>query len=353
MFIITIKILADFYSIMNVKIKKLRLQLAHNWTISRNTSSYKDNVFINIENNGITGIGEAAPNVRYNENADMTIAALNNAVSFLQQSDLNEYQNVIQGLKDVIVNQNCALAAADIAIMDWFGKSKNMPVYKLFDLNPQKIPLTSYSIGIDSIPKMQKKVEEFSHMPIFKIKLGTDKDREIISGIRQVTNKPIRVDANEGWKKKEKALADIEWLAGQNVEFVEQPMPSAMLEDMVWLKEKSPLELFADESVIKRTDIPDLKNAFHGINIKLMKAGGIIEALAMIKTARSLNMNVMLGCMIESSVAIAAAAHIAALVDYVDLDGSLLLASDPYTGVEIKNGKIILNTLPGLGVSEK
>jgi L-alanine-DL-glutamate epimerase-like enolase superfamily enzyme len=335
---------------MNITIEKKRLNLAHNWTISRNTSTYKDNVFVSLEKDGHTGYGEAAPNIRYNEDADRTVFAVNKAIPFLESTDLQDYKSVNRHLKGIITDQNCAVAAIDIAVLDWLAKSRNVPLYKFFKLDPQKIPLTSYSIGIDSLDNMKKKVEEFSYMPIFKIKLGTDRDREIISAIRQVTQNPIRVDANEGWQEKEKALADIEWLAGQNVEFVEQPMPAARLDDMIWLKDKSPLPLIADESVIHHRDIKNLVNAFDGINIKLMKAGGVTEALEMINTARSLHMKIMLGCMIESSVAIAAAAHIAALVDYVDLDGSMLLARDPYSGLRIENGKIILNDSAGLGV---
>jgi len=338
---------------MNISLEKNRLHLAHNWTISRNTSTYKDNVFITIEKDGIVGVGEAAPNIRYNESADKTISVISKSISYLEESHPLEYQNIHVHLKNMITDQNCARTAIDIALLDWVGKQKKRPLYKYFDLNPKKTPLTSYSIGIDSISNMQKKVKEYSHMPIFKIKLGTDKDREIISAIRKVTNNLIRVDANEAWKEKETAIKDIEWLAQKNVEFVEQPMPANMLEETGWLKERSPIPIIADESVINNQDIPNLKDTFDGINIKLMKAGGILEAMEMIKTARSLDMEIMLGCMIESSVAISAAAHIAPLVDYVDLDGSLLLANDPYKGFNIENGIIKLTDLPGLGVYSK
>ena len=272
---------------MKISVKKQRLPLEHNWTIARNSSDYKDNVFITIEENNVVGIGEAAPNIRYNESANRTISSIKGAVNFLEKSDLFDYQDIKSHLEKIINDQNCARAAIDMAILDWIGKSKNIPLYKYFRLNSDDIPLTSYSIGIDTIGNMKKKVEEFAHMPIFKIKLGTNKDREIVSAIRKVTSNPIRVDINEAWNRKEKALEEIEWLATKNVEFVEQPMPANMLEESFWLKKRSPLPIIADESVINNKDIPRLKDAFDGINIKLMKAGGILESLEMIKTAKS------------------------------------------------------------------
>ena len=220
----------------------------------------------------------------------------------------------------------------------------------MLGLNPENAPLTSFSIGIDTPENMQERVREMAHMPIFKIKLGKENDREIITAIRQVTDHTIRVDANEGWKDREEAIKNIEWLEKQNVEFIEQPMPAAMLEETAWLKERSPLPLIADEAVKKTADIPKLAEAYHGINIKLMKSGGILEALSMIHIARAMEMQIMLGCMVETSVAISAAAQIAPLVDYIDLDGNLLLKEDPYTGVKHKTGRLIFNELPGLGI---
>jgi L-alanine-DL-glutamate epimerase-like enolase superfamily enzyme len=220
----------------------------------------------------------------------------------------------------------------------------------MLGLNPENAPLTSFSIGIDTPLNMQQRINEKSEMPIFKIKLGKDNDREIIEAIRKVTQNVIRVDANEGWYDKEEAIQQIEWLAKQNVEFVEQPMPADMLEETAWLKERSPLPLIADEAVKQTADIPNLAQAYHGINIKLMKSGGILEALSMIHLARAMKMQIMIGCMVESSVAISAAAQIAPLVDYIDLDGNLLLANDPYSGVKVIEGKLKYNSSPGLGV---
>ncbi len=333
---------------LNVKTQKLHL--AHTWTIARNSSDYKENVFVEINKEGITGIGEAAPNVRYDEDAVRTTQRLNECSQTVEEKNLLHFQDLKQEIDRTVTDQSCAKAAIDMAILDWAGKKLGAPLYKMFGLNPDKSPLTSYSIGIDSPENMQERVRENADMPIFKIKLGKENDREIIEAIREVTDHVIRVDANEGWHDKEFALAQIKWLADKGVEFVEQPMPAEMMDETAWLKERSPLPLIADEAVKKTSDIIKLADAYHGINIKLMKSGGILEALSMIHLARATGMKIMLGCMVESSVAISAAAQIAPFVDYVDLDGNLLLADDPYLGVTVKEGKLIYNDLPGLGV---
>lgn len=336
-----------------ITVKTKRLNLSHSWTIARNTSDFKENVFVEINRDRITGIGEAAPNIRYDEDVERTKARLINCSKILQWKDLSQFQDLKTEIDAEITDQACAKAAIEMAILDWVGKKINVPLYKMFGLNPQKTAATSYSIAIDSIENMQQRVRENADMPIFKIKLGKKNDREIIEGIRAVTNKTIRVDANEGWADKEFALEQINWLAGKGIEFVEQPMPAEMLNEAAWLKKRSPLPIIADEAVKKTTDIVKLAEAYHGINIKLMKSGGILEAISMIHLARAMNMKIMLGCMIESSLAISAAAQIAPLVDFVDLDGNLLLANDPYSGVRVDKGKLNYNNLAGLGVVEK
>jgi L-alanine-DL-glutamate epimerase-like enolase superfamily enzyme len=334
-----------------LKIETKKLHLINTWTTARNSSDFKENVFVHITKEGITGIGEAAPNIRFDEDAERTTQRLNDLKGVLKGKNLLHFLDLKTEIDKTITDQSCAKAAIDMAILDWVGKKLNVPLYTLFGLNPQHAPLTSYSIGIDRIENMQQRIRENADMPIFKIKLGTENDREIISAIREITPNPIRVDANEAWPDKEFALKQINWLADKGVEFVEQPMPADMLDESVWLKERSPLPIIADEAVKKTTDILMLAKAYHGINIKLMKSGGILEALSMIHLARAMNMKIMLGCMIESSVAISAAAHIAPFMDYIDLDGNLLLADDPYSGVREKQGKLIYNNLPGLGVT--
>ncbi len=333
-----------------IQVKTKRLFLKHTWTIARGSSDYKDNVFVRIEKDGIVGIGEAAPNVRYGENAELTTRRIHEAEHVFQTNDFFHYWDIKEALDKTITDQSCAKAALDIALMDWVGKAFNAPLYKLFGFDTARAPLTSFSIGIDTAEVIRQKVKEADPYPILKIKVGTDRDEEIIQAVRSVTDKPIRVDANEGWKSKEEALEKIQWLKDQGVEFIEQPMPAAMLEETAWLRERSPMPIIADEAVKTAADIPRLAQAYDGINIKLMKSGGILEALRMIHLAKAIGMKIMLGCMIESSVAISAAAHLAPMVDYADLDGNLLISNDPFSGVEVDHGKFVYNDKPGLGV---
>ena len=331
------------------KIRKLEL---HNvWTISRNSSYCKENVFVKIDKDGITGYGEAAPNVRYGENAELTEKMIRHASEAILRQDFLKYTQVKEILDELIVGQNCAKAALDIAVMDWVAKSLNMPLYKMLGLDADKTPMTSYSIGIDEIDVIKRKTMQAADYPVLKIKVGNDNDEEIINAVRNVTDKPIRVDANEGWTDKETAIRKIKWMQSMGVEFIEQPMPAKMLEETAWLRERADVPLIADEAVLTAADIPLLAEAYDGINIKLMKAGGIQEALKMIQTARAYNLKVMIGCMIESSIAITAAAQVSPLVDWADLDGNLLISNDPFSGVKVSQGRMILNELPGIGVT--
>ena len=334
-----------------IEVKTKRLFLKDTWTISRNSSDYKDNVFVRIEKDGVSGYGEAAPNVRYGEDHNKTTDRINGLKSLFEKYDLWHFVDLKDEIFAGITDQNCARCALDIAIMDWIGKKLNAPLYKIWGLDKSKTPLTSYSIGIDTIDVIKKKVRAADEYPLLKIKVGKDNDEEIIEAVRSITDKPIRVDANEGWKSKEVALEKIKWLQSMGIEFIEQPMPSDMIEETRWLRDRVDIPIVADEAVKTVTDIPKLAEAYDGINIKLMKAGGPQEALRMIYLARAMNMKIMLGCMIESAVAISAAAHLSPLVDWADLDGNLLLREDPYQGVGVEKGKLILNDQPGLGIS--
>ena len=334
-----------------IEVKTKRLFLKDTWTISRNSSDYKDNVFVRIEKDGVSGYGEAAPNVRYGEDHKKTTDRINGLKSLFEKYDLWHFVDLKDEIFASITDQNCARCALDIAIMDWVGKKLNAPLYKIWGLDKSKTPLTSFSIGIDTIEVIKKKVRAADKYPLLKIKVGKDNDEEIIEAVRSITDKPIRVDANEGWKSKEVALEKIKWLQSMGIEFIEQPMPSDMIEETRWLRDRVDIPIVADEAVKTVTDIPKLAEAYDGINIKLMKAGGPQEALRMIYLARAMNMKIMLGCMIESAVAISAAAHLSPLVDWADLDGNLLLREDPYQGVGVEKGKLILNDQPGLGIS--
>lgn len=333
---------------LEYKIKQLNL--THTWTISRNSSDVKNNVFVKYTRNGVFGIGEAAPNIRYNETPESTIEVIQKAIPVIDKFDPWHFVDIGYAIQELAEEQTAAKCALDIAVMDWVGKSLGVPLYKYFGLDRSKAPITTFSIGIDTPEVMQQKIREAEQYPILKIKVGTDHDEEIMRAVREVTDKPLRVDANEGWTSKEEALEKIKWLETIGVEFIEQPMPSAMLDETRWLRDRVNIPIIADEAVKQASDIPTLATAYDGINIKLMKSHGIQEAMRMIWMARSLGMKIMLGCMIESSCAIAAAAHISPLVDYADLDGNLLISNDPFKAVTVENGKMILPDRPGLGL---
>lgn len=333
-----------------MEVKTIRLNLAHTWTISRNSSDFKDNVFVKLERDGIVGYGEAAPNVRYGENAQLTTEKMNDARDIFKTHNFYHYINIKTDLDKKILHQSCAKAALDIALMDWIGKAYNLPLHKMWGLDTADAPATSFSIGIDTPEVIKQKVKEAAQYPILKIKVGTKDDKAIIEAVRSVTDKPIRVDANEGWKTREEALKNIKWLQTQGVEFVEQPMPADMLDDTAWLRKQVDIPIIADEAVKTASDIPLLAEAYDGINIKLMKSGGLLEALRMIQMAKALGLKIMLGCMIESSIAISAAAQLAPYATWADLDGNLLITNDPFSGVKVKEGHFIYPDKPGLGV---
>ncbi|MBL7135435.1 MAG: dipeptide epimerase [Candidatus Marinimicrobia bacterium] len=338
---------------MNVKFEVKRLNLTHTWTISRNSSNYKDDVFVYLEKDGIIGIGEAAPNIRYNETPESTIEVIKKSIPLFEKCNPWEYVQLSYDIKSLTTAQTAAKAALDIALMDWIGKALNIPLYRLWGLDHTKLPLTSFSIGIDTPEVVKQKTREAAPYKILKVKVGKKNDKELIEAVRSVApDKLIRVDANEGWKDKEIAIKEIEWLMKNGVEFIEQPMPSEMLEETRWLRDRVEVPIIADEAVKTASDIPKLAEAYDGINIKIMKAGGLQEALRMIWLAKSLNMKIMIGCMIESSVGVSAAAQLSSLIDYADLDGNLLISNDPYEGVKVIDGKLVLSDRPGIGVKE-
>ncbi|MEN6385486.1 MAG: dipeptide epimerase [Phycisphaerales bacterium] len=336
-------------SLIEIKIKKL--QLTNTWTIARNSSDCKENVFIKIKRDGIEGFGEAAPNVRYGENPELTKQNILLSEKILEKFDWHNYNDIKTALDEQIKDQSCAKAAIDMAIMDWVGKSLKMPLYRLWNLNPEKTPVTSFSIGIDTPDILQKKIANAEKYPVLKIKVGKDNEKEIIETVRKFTDKPLRIDANEAWISKEDALEKILWMQERNIEFIEQPMPADMIDETAWLRERVNIPIVADESVKQTSDISKIAPAFDGINIKLMKSGGLLEAANMIDTAQRLGLKIMLGCMIESSLAISAAAHLSPRADWADLDGNLLISNDPFQGVKVHNGKLILNEENGIGIT--
>jgi L-alanine-DL-glutamate epimerase-like enolase superfamily enzyme len=332
-----------------VTVKIFDLKLRYAWGLSRGTWTTRRNAFVKIEKDGVFGLGEAAPIARYNETAESAAAFIEKARPVLDR-DLGDYAVRLAEIEDVGPGEHAAKAALDMAILDWYAKTLKVPLWRLLGLGRDKVVTTTYTIGIDEVPVMQQKLREASDFSVYKIKVGTANDRKIVEGLREVTDKPLRADANEGWKTKEEALEMINWMAGLGVELIEQPLPAAQLEDYAWLKDRVKIPVFADESLILPSDLPRIAPYFHGVNVKLMKCGGVQEAVRLAAMGRVLGLKLMIGCMVETSVGISAGAAVASLFDYADLDGTLLISNDPFRGVEVVKDRLILNDKPGLGV---
>jgi L-alanine-DL-glutamate epimerase-like enolase superfamily enzyme len=328
----------------------MRLNLRHTWTTTMSASTYRDTLHLKYQRDGITGYGEGAPIVRYHENAVGAKAAVDSQKDALVECDPMQFDKVMAGILKRVQGEWAAKAAIEIALMDWVGKKMAVPLYRFLGLDPNDAPVTTFSIGIDTPEITRQKVREAEDFPVLKIKVGLDTDEQTIAAVRSVTSKPLRVDANEGWKDREIAIKKIEWLAKQGVEFIEQPVAAERLEDLRWIRERSPIPVFGDECCQRPSDIPKLAGVVDGVNIKLDKAGGILQAHRMIQIAKALGLKTMLGCMVSSSCSVTAAAHLSPLVDYADLDGNLLIANDPFRGVTVKQGKLLLPERPGLGL---
>lgn len=326
------------------------LKLKHTWTTVMSSSTVRETFHVEYSRDGITGRGEGAPIIRYNESAAQAIERLEKERAWLEAADPWQFTKLMHQVFDKVDANFAAKAALDIALLDWVTQRLGIPLYRFFGLDPADAPVTTFSIGIDTADVVKRKTEEAAQFPVLKIKVGLDNDEEIIRAVRSVTDKPLRVDANEGFKTKKSAVEKILWLEQQGVEFVEQPMPAANLEDMNWIRARVHVPIIADESCLHPEDIPKLAPHFDGVNIKIDKCGGLLEGWRMIQIARALGLKTMLGCMISSSCAITAAAHLSPLADYADLDGHLLIANDPFIGVEVVDGRLRLPTTPGLGL---
>lgn len=328
------------------------LKLRHTWTTTMSSSEYRDTVLVHYQRDGISGYGEGAPIIRYKEYPETAKKAIDAVADRIAAGDPSAYRKLIPQIRQALgPQQHAAMAAVDLAIFDWVGKRLNVPVYKLLGLDPADTPITDFSIGIDTPAITIQKTREAADFPVLKIKVGLNTDEATIEAVRSVTNKPIRVDANEGWTDKEEAIRKINWLESKGVQYVEQPMPAHMLEETRYVRSKVHLPIFADEACTDVTMIPKLVDSYDGINVKLDKSGGILAACQWIEVARAVHMKVMLGCMVSSSCSVTAAAHLSPLVDYADLDGNLLLSNDPWRGVRVEKGKLLLPTGPGLGLT--
>lgn len=328
------------------------LFLKNVFTIARGSKASVRNVFLTLKRNGFEGIGEAGPNTRYDETAETVI-------QFFERFPFDGLEAVeTEAELERYITENSAnnspqsaKTAIEMAWLDWWSKSQDKPLWKLWGANSQVGPLTSYTIGLDEVAIMQRKIKEAEQYPIYKIKLGTEHDREIIEGIREVTDKPLRVDANEGWETVDQAKKEIEHLERNGIEIVEQPMHSSMKEELKELKKWSPLPLMADESFTGSEPLSEIAESFHIINIKLMKIGSLVKAKRTIKQAQDLGLKVMIGCMIESSLAISAGGVLASFCEYADLDGNLLISNDPYLGLKVlEDGSIDLGDRVGIGI---
>jgi len=324
----------------------------HPFIIARGGRSEYQVVCLRIsDGDGTEGWGEAYPSSYYGESLEGVQAALKRVAAKLPD-DPFDLEGAEAALARLIPESAATRAALSEAYHDLVGKRLGVPLWKLWGLDPKKAPRSSFTIGIDEPEKMRQKVAEASSYPVLKIKLGTDHDEAILKTIRDATDKPIRVDANAGWDQK-KALRMLPILKDYGVELLEQPLPPADLDGIAAVTAASDIPVVVDESCLVAADIPKLVGKVHGINIKLAKCGSLREALRMIATARAHGMKVMVGCMIETSIAITAAAHFTPLVDFADLDGAALTLDDPFAGASIDGGQIRLPDGPGLGVRRK
>jgi L-alanine-DL-glutamate epimerase-like enolase superfamily enzyme len=308
-------------------------------------------VFTRLEHHGVFGYGEASMPPYLGEDHETVLAFLSKAESILKNHEpLDDIETVLSEVDRIEKGNTAAKAAIDIALHDLIGKIQKKPCHVLFGADKLKTLLTAYTIPIDEPEGIRMRIEEAKEYSLLKVKLGSANDKKIIEEIRKHTPKNIIVDANEGWTDKHFALEMIQWLTERNVLLVEQPMPKEQVEDSAWLSAKSPIPIIADEAVKRLPDIEKAKGVYTGINIKLMKCTGLNEAQKMIKLAREYGMKIMIGCMSETSCAVSAAAQLAPLVDWIDLDGPLLIRENYFDGVKFSKGKILLNDLPGIGV---
>lgn len=340
---------------MSLRFFPYELQLRHTFTVATSSRTTTQGVQVEIEYEGLTGYGEASmPPYLQKE-----LGTLESVQAFLKrvQDIIGEFddpfklEEILARIDSMSESDAAAKAAVDIALHDLVGKMLGAPWYKIWGFDAAKAPSTTFTIGIDTPEVVRAKTKECAEkFNILKVKLGRDNDKEMIETIRSVTNLPIAIDANQGWKDKKYALDMIHWLNERGIVMIEQPMPKTQIDDIAWVTEHSPLPVFADESIQRLKDVAAQKGVFSGINIKLMKCTGMREAWKMLNLARAMDMKVMIGCMTETSCACSAAAQLSPAVDFADLDGNLLIANDRFRGMEVVGGKITIPDLPGIGV---
>ena len=335
------------------------LKLRHTFTVSGSSRTSTPDVQVRLEYDGFTGYGEASMPPYLGHTVESVCA-------FLQKLDLGQFSDPFRleeimdyvcskadRLPDGNLSDAPARAAVDIALHDLYGKLLGQPLWRIWGLNPTEAPLTTFTIGIDTPEVMRAKtLEAADRFKILKVKVGRPDDKEMIGAVRSVSSLPIAVDANQGWTDRQQALDEIFWLKDNGVVMVEQPLPKDRPDDSAWLTERSPLPVFGDESVQALEDVRRARGVFNGVNIKLMKCGGLMEARKMMTYARAEGLKVMLGCMTETSCGISAVSQISPGVDFADLDGNLLIGNDPFEGVTVEDGRITLKDAPGLGLKD-
>jgi len=334
---------------MKISCKAFELELKHPFSIAKFTRTSTPLLLLKVEHEGKIGYGEASMVPYMGESYET-------ANDFLKKVDWKRFQfpfdfaAITSYLDDLTPGNPAIKAAIDIALNDLNGQLLNQPCYEIFDAVPNKMPVTSFTVGIDTPEVLRKKLEDAKEFKVIKVKLGRANDQEIIETIRSVTNVPLYVDANQGWNDRIKAIDLIYWLHDQGVVLIEQPMDKNDLDGNAWLTQRSPIPLLADEAMQRLKDLDGLKGAYHGINIKLMKSTGMYEGHQTILKARKLGMKVLIGCMSETSIATLAGAHLAPLCDWADLDGPFLTINNPFEQPSFKEGKYVLEKLPGLGL---
>lgn len=336
-----------------LNLQTLDLPLRHAFTITRGSRTHASNLLISIQKGELVGYGECAPNKRYEETPDTVRKAIArfDPASILNPWDLSMVQ---RQLKEQFPNEGSVRAGLEMAYADLYGKYLGLPLHRLWNAPTQVGPRTSFTIGIDSEELIRQKIEEAAPYAILKVKLGTRDDREVLRLIRTLTTKEVWVDANEGWTDPDEAIDLARYMRRMNVKLIEQPMPASMIEELAMLKLASPLPIIADEGFTGEEDMAQIARCYHGINLKLMKTGGMIPALHHLWEARKHGLSIMVGCMLESSLANTAAAIVGLWADYCDLDSHLLISSDPFSGLNVgDDSRIYLNDQPGLGVLPK
>lgn len=343
---------------MQLKFRPILLELRHPFRLATGSRTHTNAMLTEIHWHGLTGYGEAAMPPYYGENHETATSFLQRAAEVLlthtmpQRLQMTEdyLQNIMDEIDALALGNHAAKASVDIALHDLWGKMEDRPLWQLLEVEPDNMPATSFTLGMDEPEILRQKMLEADDFQIIKIKIGAENDREIIRTIREITDKPIYADANQGWKNREEALEIAHWLAEQNVRIIEQPFPKDDLDSAAWLSARSPLPIIADESFQRFSDLDKVANCFHGVNVKLMKCTGIAEGLRAARAAKSRGLQTMVGCMTETSCGIVAAALIAPLCQYADIDGCWLIRNNPFEMPDLVDGKVRLSGKSGLGL---